>query len=64
MLPMQFVTSRSLSNMTPTEALNTLDQAASLANVSRRDHIAIVQAVETLKAHLAKADVEPKPIDG
>ena len=50
--------------MTPIEALNALDQAASLANVSRRDHVAIVQAVETLKAYIAKTDVKPKPIDG
>jgi hypothetical protein len=39
--------------MTPTEALNALDQAASLAPLPRRDHVAIQQAVEVLKQLIA-----------
>ena len=35
--------------MTPTEALNSLDQAASLAALPRRDHVVIQQALEVLK---------------
>lgn len=35
--------------MTPEQALQILDQAASLAPMSRRDHMAVQEASETLR---------------
>jgi hypothetical protein len=35
--------------MTTTEAINILDQAASIAALPRRDHVAVQQAIEVLK---------------
>lgn len=51
---MHFATSPSSTNMTPTEAVNLLDRAASMANASRQDHLLIQQAVDELRAFIAK----------
>jgi hypothetical protein len=40
--------------MTLTEAVNILDQAASMAPVPRRDHVAIQKAVDELKKYVAE----------
>lgn len=38
--------------MTPEQALQLLDNAASMAQVNRQDHVNIVRAVEILKEYL------------
>lgn len=40
--------------MTPEEAVNILDQAASMAPGNRRDHLTIQQAVEAIKRFIAE----------
>ena len=40
--------------MTPEEAINILDQAASMAPGNRRDHVTIQQAVEAIKRFVAE----------
>jgi multisubunit Na+/H+ antiporter MnhC subunit len=56
--------------MTPREALNTLDQAASLAPLNRSDHSVVIEAVKILDAALntlaltggLKAEMVPPPL--
>lgn len=45
--------------MTNDEAINILDQAASISPLPRRDHIAVQQAIEHLKAALKEAEKAP-----
>lgn len=44
--------------MTPIEALQILDQASSVASLTRADHVKVQQAVQTLKKMID--DAKPK----